>query len=400
MTRPWGLLPEDVRELVLRREWHNLSTLKSRLLGEKPFPLSIGLKPPAGSVVLDDLGHFQAFVKAWRDFPQQHLVEWTNRNYKAIKSQDIPARFVIGSIQNLLEYVGEEALARKQLWDRNMAPLLGMYPAMHPVLVRHLQTIEQLSEKTITSLAGLLPQLKPGLGAGVYLRALPVVGVDSKFLEEHATLVSDMLDCIHDGQVAARGGLHLWLECLDVPAGWLMIRPLCPEVRARMGDFAILQLPADLLRCQSLPARNILVIENRQSGLSLPALPNTVAVFGGGKNVNWMDAEWLKDKQVAYWGDIDSWGLAILSDVRSRLSSVVALMMDRDTLKHHEQNMVEEPESLSDMPGNLTALEAALFSELGARRFQGTRLEQERLETAYIEDTLRKWAIGRDSKMP
>jgi hypothetical protein len=394
------MLPEDVRELVLRREWHNPSALKSRLLGEKAFPLSIGLKPPAGKAALHDLGHFQAFIKAWRDFPQQPLVEWTTRNYQALSSQAVPAKFVIGDFQQLLEYIGEEALVRKQCWDRNMAPLLALCPAMLPVLVRHLQAIEQLSETTIASLAGLLPQLKPGLGAGVYLRALPVAGVDTKFLEEHATLVSDMLDCIHDGQVSARGGLHLWLDCLDVPAGWLMICPLCPEVRARMGDFAILQLPADMLRCQPLPAPNILVIENRQSGLSLPSLPNTVAVFGGGKNVSWMDAEWLKDKQVAYWGDIDSWGFGILSDVRSRLPSVVALMMDRDTLKHHEQNMVEEPESLNAMPGNLTALEAALFSELGARRFQGTRLEQERLETAYIEDTLRTWVTGWDPKMP
>ncbi|NIR95359.1 MAG: hypothetical protein GWO08_17420, partial [Gammaproteobacteria bacterium] len=64
----------------------------------------------------------------------------------------------------------------------------------------------------------------------------------------------------------------------------------------------LLQLSTQTLRAAPLPATNILVVENTQSGYGLPALNDTVAVFGGGANVSWMDAPWLRDKNIGYWG--------------------------------------------------------------------------------------------------
>jgi len=387
----WGLLPEDVRASVLRREWQNDATLKSRLLGEKHFPLRIGLKPPSGDTVLDDLGHFRTFVKAWREFPLQELIEWKARNYRTISSQDVPVNFSINNVQQLLEYIGEEALHRKRQWEINMAPLLEIDAGLYPVLVKHLNTIETMQDNDVMSLATLIPQLTPGMGAGCYLRALPVTGVDTKFLETHVTLVTDILDSIYNGEVSEQGGLTFWLGCLDNPKGWLTIRPLCPHTKARMGGFAILQLPMDLLRSQALPARNILVIENKQSGFSLPTLADTVAIFGGGKNVSWMDAQWLKNKQVAYWGDIDSWGLAILSDVRGILPSVTALMMDRKTLSAHQEKVVNEPTPFESLPPNLAKEEMILFEHLKSNALGVMRLEQEKLSLPYIRSCLQDW---------
>jgi hypothetical protein len=394
MTRPWGLLPEDIREIVLRREWQNDASLKARLLGEKPFPLRIGLKPPAGNAVLDDLGHFQAFVKAWRSFPAQELIEWRIKSYRTISHQEVPTHFSIASIDQLLDYIGEEALCRKKWWETNMEPLLGIDAGLYPVLVKHINTLETMATPDAVSLAMLIPQLTPGMGAGCYFRALPVIGVDTKFLEAHAALITDILDQIHHGEVSKQGGLSLWLECLDNPKGWLTVRPLCPAVKERMGGFAILQLPVDVLRSHELPAQNILVIENKQSGYHLPDLPDTVAVFGGGRNVSWMDAEWLKEKRVGYWGDIDTWGLAILSDVRALLPSVTALMMDLHTLESHRDSVVEEPVSVGPLRLNLNADDLNLLYRVTAVKSKSLRLEQEILDLAYIRSSLQNWAIS------
>ncbi len=106
-----------------------------------------------------------------------------------------------------------------------------------------------------------------------------------------------------------------------------------------------------------------------------------------------MDASWLKSRRVAYWGDLDSWGLSILSDVRSKLPSVEAIMMDSETLAQHENRMVVEPEPLQHLPEFLTDAEAQIFSDLKAGKYPGSRLEQERLSPDYIRSRLEAWAI-------
>lgn len=390
--RDWGLLPADVRELVLKREWDNYAGLKARLLNRKPFPIRIGLKPPAGRNAIADMAHFQKFIGQWRSYSSQKTIQWESRRYRALAEQTVPKFFILKNIKELIEFVGKEALSRSEKWTKNMAPLLSIKEELYPALVKHLKTIELMHLSDAELLSRLVKQLSSQMGAGQYLRALPLVGVDTKFLENYQPLISDVLDVLHDGEITASGGLLEWLGCLENPRGWLTVRPLCESAIANIGGFPVMQLHSDVLREYGLPANNILVVENMQSGLGLPLLKDTIAVFGGGKNVSWMDADWLKTRRVAYWGDIDSWGLSILSDVRSKLPSIKAIMMDADTLTHHEERMVVEPEPLEHLPRFLTDSEALIFSDLKTGNYPGSRLEQERLSPDYIRLKLEAWA--------
>ena len=392
--RDWGLLPSDVRALVLKREWNNDAGLKARLLNRKPFPIRIGLKPPAGRSAIADMAHFQKFIGEWRSYSSQKNIQWESRRYRALSEQTVPKFFILENIKELIEFVGSEALHRSEKWTKNMAPMLSISEALYPVLVKHLKTFELIRLPDAELLSSLVKQLSSQMGVGQYLRALPLVGVDTKFLENYQALISDVLDVLHDGEITASGGMLEWLGCLENPRGWLTVRPLCGSVQANIGGFPVMQLHRDVLREHALPANNILVVENMQSGLGLPLLKDTIAVFGGGKNISWMDANWLKSRRVAYWGDIDTWGLSILSDVRSKLSSVKAIMMDADTLRYHEDRMAVEPEPLEHLPRFLTDSEAQIFSDLKAGNYQGSRLEQERLSPDYIRAKLEAWAIG------
>ncbi|WP_349431998.1 DUF3322 domain-containing protein [Methylomarinum sp. Ch1-1] len=391
MARSWGLLPADIRARVLKREWRNTSNLKARLLNKKPFPIRIGLKPPTGQSAVEDMEHFQTFIRQWRSFPSQQFVEWDTRNYRTLSEQSLPKFFILKNIQELIEFIGAEAVKRSQIWQRNMSPLLEAYPGTYRALVKHLQTIESMRPSDARLMPTLVEQLTPGMGEGKYLRALPLVGVDTKFLENYQSLIADILDTVHDNAAVNAGGLHGWLGCHANPKGWLTIRPLCEKVRAKLGGLPILQLPGDVLKEQRLPADNILVVENMASGLGLPLLPNTIAVFGGGKNVAWMEAPWLKSKRVAYWGDLDTWGLSILSDVRSKLPTVTALMMDQETLDRHEDRMVGERKSVDAIPEFLTASETQIFLDLRNSEKNDSRLEQERLSPDYIKAKLKNW---------
>jgi hypothetical protein len=153
----------------------------------------------------------------------------------------------------------------------------------------------------------------------------------------------------------------------------------------------MLQLDTRTLQKYPLPAGRILIVENKQSGYALPELEDTIAVFGSGRNTSWMKAEWLAKKQIAYWGDLDSWGLAILSEARSRQPHLQALMMDEGTLLQHQIHMINEKESYQPLPDHLKKAELQLFRRLRDGYYGKTRLEQERLASDYILQKLVEW---------
>jgi hypothetical protein len=198
---------------------------------------------------------------------------------------------------------------------------------------------------------------------------------------------------MHFNNTVKEAGLVSWLNCREKPKGWLLIKPLCSQTTKSLGGIPLLRLCSDTLLEFELPASNILVIENEQSCLALNDIPNTIAVSGGGKNVAWMKSEWLAGKNVGYWGDIDSEGFSILSDVRTKLSSVGVLMMDKVTVEIFEDRMVAEPDSVSKDPVALTDTELILFKQLRSDHYVNRRLEQERLPMDYVMKNIASWKI-------
>lgn len=397
MTPGWGVLPDHAIALIKKWEWDNWVRLKARLSGEKKFPIRLGLKPPSGKRALSDMAHYLAYVNAWKKFSFPHMVQWETKNFQKLPDQSIPVALVVPSIRQLADLMGKTGIKRHRLWEENMMPILGLgNPTQSPgllyhALVRRLDLIEKLTLKESEQLADVLSQLKPGMGKGLYLRALPLTGADTKFIETHTRLIEELLDLLHGGALTRAGGLSAWLECTPRPTGWLMVRPLDAQTRSAFANLLILKMPYMALMTYELPARHILVVENIESGLALPPMTDTIAVIGGGKNVAWMDAPWLGEKHVGYWGDIDTWGLSFLSDARSKVKNLTALMMDRATLLSHEDRMSIEPQPVTAMPQYLTPDEILLFQDLNAGKFQSNRLEQEQISADHIRKTLRNW---------
>ncbi|MFW2439956.1 MAG: DUF3322 domain-containing protein [Arenicellales bacterium] len=391
--REWGLLPEDVRVILLQKEWGSSKNLRARLSGKRSFPLKVPLKVPTGAQALRKINHFHDFIKQWQQSPYSSHIAWERKQYRELGTHDVPLSFSLDSMQALIEFIGAKAVARSAHWEKLMIPILQFDSDLYPVLVRHLMTLENLNLNDTNLIARLLPQLHKGIGTGSYLRALPLKEVDTKFLENNFALISDLLDTHFDGEVSHANGLMNWLGCVDTPKSWLLVRPLCPQSKQRMCGLPILQLSMQTLRDIPLPANNILVVENNQSGFGLPPLQDTIAVFGGGANVSWMDAQWLRDKNIGYWGDIDTWGFKLLSDARQYLPDLRALMMDKKTLIEFEQRAITEPAPVDKLPPNLLAEEIELFEELRQGVYGDSRLEQERLSSDYIQDQLEGWLI-------
>ncbi|EBR8157932.1 hypothetical protein DOA20_22525 [Salmonella enterica subsp. enterica serovar Newport] len=415
-SRPaWGLLPQDAVELLRAKYWNNTKTLKSLLAGNTEFPIQISLKPPKGNAALNYIIHFQEFVDSWRSFCEQVeyeslqvKVSWDTVTFRSLSEQKLPTNITIPDITSLAQMLGSEQERQLIDWQYRVAFIFDSLSielakrTVHPIrsgyerelfseLIANLEALSDFSDSDLKLLVKLIPQFYKGMGRGCYLRALPVIFVDTKFIEKNLRFIESVTAAIID-RSAKEMGLLSWLDCRDKPRDWLLVKPLCKNAEDALGGLPLLRMSSETLLGFELPAKNILVVENEQSCLSLENIPDTIAVSGGGKNVSWMKANWLASKRVAYWGDIDSEGLAILSDVRSKLSTVIPLMMDSDTVEDYRDRMVDEPESVAREPVALTDCELILFRMLRNGDFGCARLEQERLPIDFVYEKVRLWA--------
>ena len=139
-----------------------------------------------------------------------------------------------------------------------------------------------------------------------------------------------------------------------------------------------------------LPVSRVFITENEVNFLAFPPLPDSMVIFGAGYGFEVLaGAQWLQQRSIYYWGDIDTHGFAILDQLRAQLPHVQSLLMDRTTLLAHAAQWGEEPQPLlRDLP-RLTDEERALFDELRDNRLRARlRLEQERIGFGWLQQAL------------
>ncbi|UUL76138.1 DUF2220 domain-containing protein [Pseudarthrobacter sp. Fe7] len=93
-----------------------------------------------------------------------------------------------------------------------------------------------------------------------------------------------------------------------------------------------------------------------------------------------LDASWLQNCRVFYWGDIDTHGFRILDQLRAIHPHVESVLMDEETLLAHRDAWVSEPSPSYAALTRLNPSEAALYEALRNDTFgPAVRLEQELL---------------------
>jgi len=220
-------------------------------------------------------------------------------------------------------------------------------------------------------------------GSGRYLREITAPGVDTKFVERHRVVLSQLL--------GAGSSPSAFLTSLG-------LRTKPESVRLRFGA-AALGLPAALseatLRVEELAAvpasvRTAVVIENEVTYLSVPLPDDGLVLWGKGFDVSRVGAlPWLREVDVYYWGDLDTHGFAILNQLRAWLPQTRSFLMDRATLVEHRDRWGREPAPTAARLDRLTPDEAALYADLVSDRMgEAVRLEQERLDWSWVTDRL------------
>lgn len=394
--------PQQLAEL-LARQWQRANWREQRLLGGAgAWPLQLAIGAPGTRSFREDGAQLRQHLQQWRDIHTQGpgQVQWSQRQYRGGASAiDIPTHWLLRKPSDCIAAIFRlQASGHRDIHAsyQALAAVLGAVdPVFHRLLVRRLALWRHLPDAQVVEAAHIALQLSPGCAQGKPLRALAVAGNDSKFFERNDSLLKALLD-ERFGAEASRQGLAPFLGASHEGEHWLLVAPLAEGLL----PFRRMRITASELHGTALPAQRILLVENERCLHQLPTpVADTIAILGSGLDLGWLSAPWLQQRNVAYWGDLDTWGLAMLATARRHLPRLHALMMDRACFDAHQQFAVAEPVHARPQDcACLTPTEAALEQHL--RALDKGRLEQEFLPAAFVAQAIGAWAAGSQARQP
>ncbi|ROZ63643.1 Wadjet anti-phage system protein JetD domain-containing protein [Ramlibacter sp. WS9] len=382
--------PVDLRAQVLRL-WD-----QGRLLaclvdeGSTQFPLRMALRCPDSA---DCTSRFDE-VRAWSQGLQQGAMEGYRlaiREWKhpVLGRNALPQQAWIDSLDDALRLAGKASEARR------FATLLAATRKRQPVLVpwlarRPLQALALSQEWT--RLLDVVAWLQACPRPGIYLRQVDVAGVDSKFIEQHRAVLAELLDLALPAQAfdAGAAGLANFARRYGFRDKPVRIRFRLLDPRRSLlgtGGGEDITLDADSFAQLRPGASRVFITENEINFLAFPAALDSLVIFGAGYGLETLaDIPWLHDKEVHYWGDIDTHGFAILDELRSGLPHARSFLMDRQTLMTHEAHWTDEQRPAVRELEHLAADERTLYDDLRRQRLipRQLRLEQERVGFGHL----------------
>ncbi len=378
----------------LARQWQRSDWREAQLLPNPaawPLPLAIGAP---GAQSFQDAGPaLRQHLQAWKAVTDHGpgSVQWAPRSYRGGAAPlDVPLHWTLtrpsDAIAAIARYAGP-GHANIAADYQALATVLAQADAcFHRLLLRRLALWRHLPTAQVVTATRVALQLAPGCAAGKPLRALAVAGNDSKFFERHDSLLKALLDERFEGE-ASRQGLTTFLGASPEGEHWVLVAPLA----GGLLPFRRQRVTTSELHTTALPAHRILLVENERSLHQLPQpLPGTIAILGSGLNLAWLAAPWLQKCDVAYWGDMDTWGLAMLATARRHVPQLHALLMDRASFSTHQHLAVAEPvHANTPLTGTLRPDEEALDQHL--RTLDKGRIEQEFLPAEAAVQAIEGW---------
>jgi hypothetical protein len=222
---------------------------------------------------------------------------------------------------------------------------------------------------------------KPNL----YIRELPIE-IHTKFIEENKGTLKQLLDFLLPNEAIRKDESEFekrFYLRYDEPL--IRVRALDQSLLTKYNlSFSDFSIPIIIFNDLKLENGRFIITENKMNFLTLPYLKNTFGLFGGGFRIEILkQIDWLKKSDIIYWGDIDTQGFQILSQLRSYLPQTKSVMMDFETFNEFKDFTVTGTETNIDQLTNLTAEENQLFKYLLNLK-EKNRLEQEKINHSFV----------------
>lgn len=372
------LSPEQIRDFCRRRY---PDFLRSLVTGEEFFPLEVrfGRVKPS-----DDFTKLSREIKALAEAGLGYHLEWADRKFRLLGEQKIPSRVWFESEAGYLKILSKarevESFRRNlDLTRRECSALLAWLVKRPEKMAAHATEWPDLLK--------VCQFFQTNPNPGLYARELPIP-VGTKFIEQNEAILDLLLHHLlsPDAEPDERSFQERYGLRFDEPL--LRFRLLDTALREKLrnvaDDFSIPLSEARRLDCSRL---QIIVTENKMNFLTLPALPNTLAIWGGGNAAQLLTTiPWLGNCRLFYWGDVDIHGFHIVSRLRSAFPHLTTVMMDAATLNDCEKLVGQAKDAAYEKTAHLTPEEQKAYERVKVRQHL---LEQEKIPHAYAVEKLR-----------
>lgn len=377
--------PDAVRErlaVAWRRNW------TSWLGGGGSWPLTVSLDPPIEAEARRHWPHFQAWLSKWNCPEWEGMVTFGSRAWSSLGPQDVPTHVILQTPEMVASALGAKERAHWETADTRWKECLVAWPECESALRRTADWLGSADEQDYQRFVSVVEWLTEHPNSSLWLRQIPVAGLDTKWVEVNIGRLRQVLACRlgreATGSFAALAGL-----ATDEPRR--RMRLLDPVLRESVGGLGDLTLSIAAISELDLPVRVVLVVENQQSALAFGDIPGAVVFVGGGFAVAELRGiHWLARAPVLYWGDIDNAGFSILHLLRSAVPEARSVLMDEETLLRHQDLWSHDDSKPGATLARLTEPEQAVYAKLGEGAFgPSVRLEQERIEWAWADERVR-----------
>jgi hypothetical protein len=384
VSADWTTRSDVVR--MLRQRYDKGEFLSRFAAGAGWEPLAIRLKGPTARDISNDFAAAQDWARGWHTSAGATLrIEHATVGGRIVGTNQVPRLVWIDSYQQLWTLLGVSK--QVQCLTDLLAVARCHAPRLVSWMIRHLMRVLALAQdwpKIMRTVTWIDENQRPQM----YLRQVDVPGVDTKFIERHRAVLSDLLDCQLDPQRVnssfPRTDLLGRFGFRDKPQ-YIRFRIL-GATTGQFGIFSELSVRAAELASVAPPLSTVYVVENEITYLAFPSIDDAIVIYGGGYALTTLhQLRWLEERNIVYWGDIDTHGFSMLDRLRGRFPHVRSMLMDRATLLAHESQWVREERPINVGLERLTPDEANLYRDLVEDTIgPSLRLEQERVRFSSI----------------
>jgi hypothetical protein len=385
--------PAELKAQV-QKLWDRGLILSAMISGESVFPRRLTLKGPGSRELSDSFSLVRDWIARLSSGGKHYRIVWRSVNHRILGANELPAEIWMHSLDDALGWIGKRREARQfaamitltRDWQPTLLPWLAKRP------LRALELAEEWPN-LLYIVAWLLQHPRPG----IYLRQIDLPGVHSKFIETHRSVLGELFDLVlppEEIDTTATGAIGFCRRY------GFQDKPL--RVRFRILDTKLALLPTetdqDITVTQEtfarlkLPVTKVFITENEINFLAFPEVPEAMVIFGAGYGFeNLASVEWMRERVIHYWGDIDTHGFAILNQLRGFFPHAASLLMDSETLMEHQTLWGVEPSPETCALTRLTAEESALYDQLRRNELgHQIRLEQEKIGFEWLVEALKK----------
>lgn len=304
-----------------------------------------------------------------------YSIEYSTVKTKLHGVQDLPSSIVFQSENDYLKFIGKEKVTAR--FKEDIARIIEDYPELNDWIYKYPRKV---IENDWDSLLMVCAYFKRTPQPNLYIRELPIK-VHTKFIENNKGIIKELLDIliadyVDQDEKHFESRFHLKYDE--------------PIVRFRILDHSIshlsfsdvedISIPISQFKQLALPVQKVYVVENKINMLSFPMVEKSIVIWGHGFGVETIcNVDWLKDKDIFYWGDLDAQGFQILSLLRSHYGQVKSFLMDCPTFDEFFEGDKGTPTNV-EKDLCLTPEENKMYQYLKA---SNQRLEQEKIPYEY-----------------